>query len=209
MQIWLLEKVFLFFCKLAKRWEQLSWLVKKEHLFQKIFFLKVHFFDMYTIHASFNANKYVFQKYVVRCSSYLQTVYFKFLSNRVFFIQSTNMRLRNKCFENKYFTFCKKKFKRVICFKYRPLSMQISTFSQICREVLFDFLSAYLKVGRSLGCTSAKITALVRYSTWGRTPRGSIWWISVNAPAVISTFLAPILRPCFVNITCWSWFLIG
>ena len=36
MQIGLLEKVFLFFSKLAKRWEQLSCLVKKTHLFQKL-----------------------------------------------------------------------------------------------------------------------------------------------------------------------------
>ena len=39
-----MEKVFLFFSKLAKGWEQLSWLAKKEHLFQKMifFFKKAH-----------------------------------------------------------------------------------------------------------------------------------------------------------------------
>ena len=38
MQIWLLGKVFLFFSKLAKGWEQLSWLVKKNTFFKKYFF---------------------------------------------------------------------------------------------------------------------------------------------------------------------------
>ena len=58
MQIWLLEMVFLFFSKLAKWWEQLSWLVKKEHFSQKIKFLKRFIsFKYTTIYASFNANK--------------------------------------------------------------------------------------------------------------------------------------------------------
>ena len=40
MQIGLLQKVFLFSSKLVRGWEELSWLVNKEHLFQKINFSK-------------------------------------------------------------------------------------------------------------------------------------------------------------------------
>ena len=41
---------------------KLSWLVKKEHLFQIInFSKKLHFFEINTIYASFNANKYFFK----------------------------------------------------------------------------------------------------------------------------------------------------
>ena len=61
MQIWLLQKVFPFSSKLAKGSEQLSWLVKKEHLFPKNkVFKHVHFFDICTKYTSLNANKHFF-----------------------------------------------------------------------------------------------------------------------------------------------------
>ena len=51
-QFWLLEKVFLFFPKPARGWEQLSWLVKKEHLFQKSNFWKRCISLKYTLYRS-------------------------------------------------------------------------------------------------------------------------------------------------------------
>ena len=54
----IIEKGVPFFSKLAKGWEQLGWLVKKRAPFsQNNIFKKVYFFEIYTIYASFNANK--------------------------------------------------------------------------------------------------------------------------------------------------------
>ena len=78
MQIWLLQKVFPFSSKLARRSEQLSWLVKRNTFFQKIKFSNV--------------------------------------------------------------------FISLISVQNIPLSMQISTFSKMCREVLFINASYFTRI---------------------------------------------------------------
>ena len=72
MYVWLLQKVFLFSSKLARRWEQLSWLVKKEHLFPKIIFSKGFNSWNSTLCKPLPIQiSTFFQKYVVRGSSML------------------------------------------------------------------------------------------------------------------------------------------
>ena len=55
-----MEKAFLFFLKLAKGWEQLSWQVEKNTFSKNKNVKKVHSFEIYAIYASFKAHKYFF-----------------------------------------------------------------------------------------------------------------------------------------------------